>query len=179
MNAALSSLLVQQERNNLDRTYLSGQFGQLSYRETLTLIRQLTQFLASSDRINMKRSIGISTASPQYIAIAVWAAIFADISIVFLPLCRDPEVMRRAMEESSADMLLTDEPVLLQELWCQGLKEALRSNYPGDSRPGVSEKGLPTSSRESDAGFIFQTSGTAGEPKWVQCEYRKFSTVID
>lgn len=87
--------------------------------------------------------------------------------------------MRRAMEEACVDVLLTDEPALLQESWCLDLKDLLRRILSGDSRLGASAKILPIAVNESDAGFVFQTSGTAGEPKWVRCEYRQFSTVIE
>ncbi|GMQ86815.1 MAG: hypothetical protein BMS9Abin08_0013 [Gammaproteobacteria bacterium] len=179
VNASLSSLLIQQERKDPERIYLCGQFGQVSYGYTLKLVRQLGQLLALSRRIAGKRSVGISTETPEYVAYTVWATIFADISIVFLPLCRNPDVMRRAMKEVSVEVLVTDEPVLLQEPWCLDLKDMLRRVLSGSSQLGTSAKALPTSSCESDAGFIFQTSGTAGEPKWVQCEYRKFFNVID
>jgi acyl-coenzyme A synthetase/AMP-(fatty) acid ligase len=179
VNVSLSSLLIQQERKGPESTYLCGQFGQVSYGETLFLVRQLGQLLALSRRIARTRSVGISTESPEYVAYAVWATIFADISIVFLPHCRNPDVMRRAMKEASVEVLLTDEPVLLQEPWCLDLNDMLRRVSSGGSQLGASAKDLPTAPCESDAGFVFQTSGTAGEPKWVQCEYRKFSNVID
>jgi len=179
VHSSLSSLLIQQERKHPERTYLCGQFGQVSYGETLTLVRQLGQLLALSRRIAGKRSVGISTESPEYVAYTVWATIFADISIVFLPHCRNPDVMRRAMKETSVEVLLTDEPTLLQEPWCLDLKDILQRALSAGDRLGVSAKDLPTAPCESDAGFIFQTSGTAGEPKWVQCEYRKFFNVID
>jgi acyl-coenzyme A synthetase/AMP-(fatty) acid ligase len=179
VNASLSSLLIRQERRGPERTYLCGHFGQVSYGETLTRVRQLGQFLALSKRIGRRRLVAISTESPETVAFTVWAAIFADTSIVFLPLCRDADVMRRAMQEASVEVLLTDEPVLLQESWCLDLKELLRRIMSGDGRLGASAKALPVAPYDSDAGFVFQTSGTAGEPKWVRCEYRKFSTVIE
>ena len=136
MNASLSSLLIQQERKDPESTYLCGQFGQVSYAETLLLVRQLGQLLTLSKRIARTRSVGISTETPEYVAYTVWAAIFADISIVFLPHCRNPDVMRRAMKEASVEVLLTDEPALLQEPWCLDLKELLRRALSGGGRLG-------------------------------------------
>jgi len=179
VNASLSSLLIQQERKDPERTYLCGQFGSISYGETLTLVRHLAQRLVLSSPIAGRQVVGLSTEVSEHVAYTVWAAIFADISIAFLPYCRDPEVMQRAMKEASVEVLLSDEPALLQESWCLDLKELLRSALSGGGRLGESAKDLATAPSESDAGFIFQTSGTAGEPKWVQCEYRKFSSVID
>jgi acyl-CoA synthetase (AMP-forming)/AMP-acid ligase II len=179
VNVSLSSLLIQQERKDPERTYIRGCFGQVSYGETLMLVRQLAQLLILSSGIAGRRSVGICTESPEYIAYTVWATIFADISIVFLPFCQNPDVIRRAMKEASVEVVLTDEPVLLQEAWCLDLKDMLRRVLSADSQPGASVRALPAAPPESDAGFIFQTSGTAGEPKWVQCEYQKFSTVIN
>ena len=176
---ALSGLLIQQEKKDPKRVYISGRFGQVTCGETLRQARQLGKFLALSSRIAGRRSVGICTESPEYIAYTVWAAIFADISLVFLPLCQNPDMIRRAMKEASVEVLLTDEPVLLQEPWCLDLKDTLRRALSADNQQEVSVKVLPTAPGESDAGFIFQTSGTAGEPKWVQCEYRKFFTVIN
>ena len=179
VDGSLSSLLIQQQGKDPDRTYLYGHFGQISYGETLTRVTQLAQLLASSARIARRQSFAISTESPEYLAYGLWAAIFADISIVFLPLCRDPEVVLSAMRETSVELLLTDEPVLLQESWSLDLKAMLRRVLSESGQLLVSAKALPVAGHDSDAGFISQTSGTAGEPKWVQCEYRKFSTVID
>ena len=179
MNVSLSGLLIQQERKDPKRVYISGDFGRVSYGETLRQVRQLSKLLALSSRIAGRRSVGICTELPEYVVYTVWAAIFADISLVFLPLCRNPDAMRRAMKEASVEVLLTDEPVLLQQPWCLDLKDTLRRALSGDSQPEASAKALSTAPGDSDAAFIFQTSGTAGEPKWVQCEYRKFSTVIN
>jgi acyl-coenzyme A synthetase/AMP-(fatty) acid ligase len=179
VNVALSGLLIQQEKKDPQRVYISGRFGQLTCGETLRQARQLGKLLALSSRIAARRSVGICTESPEYIVYTVWAAIFADISLVFLPLCQNPDVMRRAMKEASVEVLLTDEPVLLKEPWCLDLKDTLRRALSADNQQGAVAKVLPTAPGESDAGFVFQTSGTAGEPKWVQCEYRKFSAVID
>jgi acyl-coenzyme A synthetase/AMP-(fatty) acid ligase len=179
VSASLSSLLIQQERKDPERTYLCGQFGSISYGATLTLVRHLAQRLVLSSPVAGRRVVGLSTEVPEHVAYTVWATIFADISIAFLPYCRDPKVMQRAMKEASVEVLLTDEPALLQESWCLDLKELLRSALSVGDQLEASVKVLPTAPGESDAGFIFQTSGTAGEPKWVQCEYRKFSNVID
>lgn len=179
MSASLFSFLTRQERTDPERTYLHGDFGQISYGETLKLVRQLGHYLASFDCLSTRRSVGISTESPEYIACAAWAAILADMSIIFLPMCRNPELMRRAMEETSVEMLLTDEPALLQEAWCLDLKDIMQRILSGDLPGETTAKALHTTRYESDAAFIFQTSGTAGEPKWVQCEYRKFSAVIN
>ena len=176
---SLSDLLIQQEKKEPERTYIGGSFGQVSYGETLVQVRQLARLLALSSHTAGKRSVGICTGSPEYIVYTVWAAIFADISLVFLPLCQNPDVIRRAMKEASVDVLLTDKPVLLQEPWCLDLKDTLRRALSEDSQPGMPAQMLSTVPGESDAGFVFQTSGTAGEPKWVQCEYHKFSTVIN
>jgi len=179
VDGSLSSLLIQQTRKDPDRTYLYGQFGRISYGVTLTRVRQLARFLASSTRIARPRKVAISTESPDYLVYGLWAAIFADISIVLLPLCRDPAVMRHAMQETAAELLLTDEPVLLQEPGCLDLKTMLQPVLSQDSQFGEPSRAVPVTCHDSDAGFVFQTSGTAGEPKWVQCEYRQFSTVID
>jgi len=179
VDGSLSSLLIQQVRKDPDRAYLYGQFGRISYAEALTRVGQLARFMASSTRIARRHSVAISTESPDYLAYALWAAIFADISIVLLPLCRDADVMLSAMQETSAELLLTDEPVLLQESWCLDLKAILQRVLTEEFQSMVSAKAIPVVCPDSDAGFIFQTSGTAGEPKWVQCKYRQFSTVIE
>ena len=175
----LSTLLIQQESKNPQRTYLRGQFGELCYGDALELIRKLARLLAVSERVARRRSLAISAEAAEYVAYTVWAAIFADISTVFLPLCRDPDVMRCAMREAAVEVLFTDDPVLSQEAWCVDLGDILRRVSSASGHRGTPTPALPAEPSHSDAGFIFQTSGTAGEPKWVQCEYRKFSAVID
>ena len=100
---SLSGLLIQQERKDPKRVYISGGFGQVSYGDTLRQVRQLSKLLALSIGISGRRSVGICTELPDYVVYTVWAAIFADISLVFLPRCQNPEGMRRAMKEASVE----------------------------------------------------------------------------
>ena len=179
VDVSLTDLLRQQAENNPERAYIRGYFGKVSYGKVFRLARGLSQFLALSSRIASRGSVGICTESPEYIVYTLWATIFADISLVFLPVCRDPVVMLGAMEEASVEVLLTDEPVLLRESWCLDLEDILRRDLPGFSQPEAPAGTGTTIPCKSEAGFIFQTSGTAGEPKWVQCEYWKLSTVIN
>ena len=179
VDRTLASLLIQQAGKDPGRSYLYGHFGRISYGETLTRVRQLAQCLASSDGMARRQSVAVSTETPEYLAYALWAAAFADISIVLLPLCRDAQVMLSAMQETAVDVLLTDEPQLLQESWCQDLKALLRRCVSEDGQTEVSAETLPAASRDGEAGIIFQTSGTQAEPKWVRCEYGKFYAVID
>lgn len=179
MSTSLSSLLIDQERKDPGHTYLSGTFGKITYGEVLTLARKLGQFLASSGCVAKGRPVGISAESPQYIAFTVWAAILADISIAFMPVCRNRDMLRRAMEETSVEVLLTDDKVLLQEPWCIDFKEIMKRISSAGSQWMAPLNALQGIHSECDAGFIFQTSGTAGEPKWVQCEYWKCFSVIN
>ena len=87
--------------------------------------------------------------------------------------------MRRTMDEVSAGMLLTDDPLLLQENWCMDVRELVQNILADNSMSEAPDKDLTETVSDNEAGFIFQTSGTAGEPKWVQCGYRQYSTVID
>lgn len=179
MDVSLTDLLRQQAKKNPEGTYIRGHFGKVSYGKTLSRARELGQFLALTSRIAGRRSVGICTESPEYIVYILWATIFADISLVFLPLCRDPDAMLSAMKEASVEVLLTDEPGLLPESWCLDLRDILQRDLSGFSQPEALDRARMTIPHNSEAGLIFQTSGTAGEPKWVQCEYWKLSTVIN
>ena len=97
VDGTLASLLIQQAGKDPGRSYLYGHFGRISYGETLTRVRQLAQYLASSAGIARRQSVAVSTETPEYLAYALWAATFADISIVLLPLCRDAQVMLPAI----------------------------------------------------------------------------------
>ena len=108
MDVSLTDLLRQQAKNNPERTYIRGYFGKVSYGKTLRQARELGQFLALSSRIAGSGSVGICTESPDYIVYTLWATIFVDISLVFLPLCRDPDVMLSAMKEASVEVVHLD-----------------------------------------------------------------------
>jgi non-ribosomal peptide synthetase component F len=178
VDVSLSGFLGEQEKRNPDRTYISGYFGQLSYRETLMSARRLSQHLALSNRIASSRSVGICTESPEYIVPAVWAAIFVDIDLVFLPYCRDPDVMFSTMKETSVAVLLTDMPSLLEKSWCLDVADMIQCDLSKDSQQQMPAMTFTTVPRQNDSGFVFQTSGTSGEPKWVKCGYRQYATVI-
>jgi acyl-coenzyme A synthetase/AMP-(fatty) acid ligase len=182
VNASLANLLIQQERKDPKRPYIRGQFGQVSYAEALRRVTLLSQLLASSGHVSDQRSIGISTQAPEAIVYTVWAGIFSGISVVFLPACSNPQMMRGAMQQAAVDALLTDDPALLQQPWCLDLREVLQPVLSGQG--GIQSRTLSirvpaTLPPERAAGFVFQTSGTAGEPKWIRCEYRQFAMAID
>ena len=131
VDGSLSSLLIQQERKDPDRTYLYGHFGQISYGETLTRVTQLAQLLASS-AASPGGSHSLSAQNRLNILPTAYGRRSSLTSAwYFLPLCRDPEVVLSAMRKTSVELLLTDEPVLLQESWCLDLKHYVAARLVG------------------------------------------------
>ena len=61
--------------------------------------------------------LGVSTSDPARLQHIVWACIIADVSLAFLPACRNPDEMQRTMREAGARILLTDIAELSKLPW--------------------------------------------------------------
>ena len=85
--------------------------------------------------------------------------------------------MRRLMQQARVDLLLTDEPALLDAPWSHRLSEIVANAVNLTGEMSCSRFDFRVVSNEP--GFVFQTSGTTGEPKWVTCSYSKCRAAID
>lgn len=81
------------------------------------------------------------------------------------------------MAASGAGMLLTDMSHMCREGWAVSLKEALgplTENAAVRKREETLE--VPVS---AESVFMFQTSGTEGEPKWVRCHHWQCFEIVE
>jgi acyl-CoA synthetase (AMP-forming)/AMP-acid ligase II len=99
----------------------------------------------------------------------VWACLASGIALGLLPETRNVGRARELMDEIGAAFLISDVPELA------GLSLDLRGHGPVRCRPlcATSEPG------PDDCAFIFPTSGTTGDPKWVAVTHAQFLAAIE
>lgn len=145
----------------------------VTYAQTLSAATAIASGIRSSER----DTVAVSTANPEHLLYTIWASILSGTSLVFCPDFDDPAQVHATLSESGAGLLLTDRVQLLAQDWAVPVERLLTAPLDRGSASGtVASLPVPT---QADAGFLFQTSGTAGEPKWVHCAFMQCGSVIE
>ena len=176
MPRTLRELLEQVSRRHPDRTCFRTATRAASYRDALDESRRQARFISSELRASNSVPLGVSTSDPARLLHVVWACIIADVSLAFLPSCRNPDEMQRMMREVGARILLTDIAELSKRPWAvtsEALDRRLQACEPTETAA------TPTTEPAERGAFLLQTSGTAGEPRWVVCRYQQHLRVLE
>lgn len=153
------------------RTYLYLNRRTVTYGQAAAIIRSLADLIRTRGWDGDNSKIAVSTNDPADLLFTIWACLYSGTSLVFCPRCEDTAQMRGSLEASGARILLTDIDHLCREDWAVSLKELLTS-ISGKAVSNWANMTLNAPVRAEPA-FLFQTSGTEGEPKWVECHYWK------
>ena len=176
MPRTLRELLDQTSRRHADRTCFRTATRTVSYRDALEESCRQAGFISGELRASSAVPLGVSGSDPARLLHVVWACLVADVSLAFVPPCRDPDEMQRMLRETGAHTLLTDIAELAHCPWAVSL-EALDRRLEGRAQTG--SEGAPTSEPGDRGAFLLQTSGTAGEPRWVVCRYQQHLRVLE
>jgi acyl-coenzyme A synthetase/AMP-(fatty) acid ligase len=159
---SLSSVLMEQTRARAATPYIRSSDYDLTYADTLALATRAAARLAGTPEIARRNAVGLTIESAPLLALAVWSAAFADLNVVFLPRTNDVDTLTATMRDGGVDCALTDQQELCALSGFYSAAELLaRADAEGAAAPEVAGAG--------QAAFLFQTSGTSGEPKWVRC----------
>lgn len=124
------------------------------------------------------RAVAVSAGSSRYVPFLVGASVLARFDLLLMTSYPSLEALGRVTGPLGLRHVLHDRPEEAEgfarlddvaEVWRQGTGAG--AGVPSDA-------GLPQADDDHCAAFIFQTSGTTGEPKLVRCEHRAFATVI-
>jgi acyl-CoA synthetase (AMP-forming)/AMP-acid ligase II len=176
MSADLVATLSELASSDPDRAYVIVGGKTMTYGEADSLFRDLAETISTRGWGGRNNRIAVSTNDSAALLFTVWACLYSDTSLVFVPRCEYEEAMRGAMDASGAGTLLTDIPCLEQETWVVSLRKLLSSLA---NRVTRSAERLESRSSKGQAAFLFQTSGTEGEPKWVECHFWKCFEAVD
>jgi acyl-CoA synthetase (AMP-forming)/AMP-acid ligase II len=142
----------------------------VSYSKAAARATKLADYLRCNGRFSQKPVLAVILDNAEFIVYIIWACLAAGICLAFLPKNRHLGQTRVLMSQVGADALVTNVPEL----------QALSLHLPFDV--------LETTHsvwREFDLvaphtpAFIFQTSGTTGEAKWVKVSHGHFFAAID
>lgn len=151
-----------------DRPYLYGGTRKaVSYSEAAGKSAALAEALRSSGRFSQQPVLAAVVEDGEQLVSLVWACLAAGICLAFLPKNRHLGQTRLLMRQVGADALVSD----VAEL------EALSLRLPADM-PEPVRAAEPESVTADRPAFLFQTSGTTGEAKWVQVAHGQFLRAI-
>jgi acyl-coenzyme A synthetase/AMP-(fatty) acid ligase len=148
----------------------------VTYGQAHVSFRAFADVIRTRDWGGDDNRIAVSTNDPAELLFTIWACLYSGTSLVFVPRSADDGPLRAAMQASGARTLLTDIASLGREEWVVSLKEIFASLAGNAVR--VAGKGHEVSVR-TEAAFLFQTSGTEGEPKWVRCHFWKCFEAVE
>ncbi|MEN8220606.1 MAG: class I adenylate-forming enzyme family protein, partial [Pseudomonadota bacterium] len=162
----LCHILLDKAKSVPDKTYIYNSVTEgVSYSKAAARATKLADFL----RCNGKPVLAAIVENAEFLVYLIWACLAAGICLAFLPKNRHLGQTRLLMNQVGADVLVTDVPEL----------QALSLHLPFDALETAHFVG-----REFDTvaphtpAFIFQTSGTTGEAKWVAVSKSQFLAAI-
>ncbi len=176
MPRTLREILEQAARRHPNRPCFRTAIQTSCYRDALNESHRLARFISNELQASSAVPIGVSASDPARLLHVVWACIIADVSLAFLPACRNPDEMQRMMHEAGARILLTDIAELSNLPWAANF-EALDMRL--QAREPIETAAAPTKETAQRGAFLLQTSGTAGEPRWVACSFQQHLRVLE
>ena len=177
---SLASLLTNAAAEHPQRAYLVGPLGELTYDEVARRAWMIGNWLLTLPGLDARLAVGICSRAPDATALAIWGCVHAGITVAFLPKSADISLMRTRMSEAEVNYVLTDEAIHHGKPGFVDIGKvgaSAQQTVQGEAAHGPPSE--PPPGGNEAASFLFQTSGTAGEPKWVCCEYTKCRAAVD
>ena len=160
-----------------ERHYLYIGGREITYGLARSVFRSFADLIRSQAWGGETNTVAVAADDGVKLLFTIWACLHAGISLVFCPRCENIAQVRAAMIETGASTLLTDVPSLSQGKWSVSLDQILPSIEV--SAPRSQGKDGVTVYNRGEPAFMFQTSGTEGEPKWVQCHFKKCFDAVE
>lgn len=176
-NKSLYRVLLDWTKSDSDMIYFYSQRGPISYAQAGEISTRLARYLCSNGKFSEKPILAASVDNAEYILYLIWACLASGICLAFLPRTCDSAQMRLLMDQVGASDLVTDIPELLGEPLFMSF-EHLANTVFNHNKP-VDVAGVVSALRPDTPAFIFQTSGTTGEAKWVQVSHGQFLAAIE
>lgn len=160
-----------------EQVYLCVRKKPVTYASVISFVRAFAKMIRMKGWGGDTNTIAVRTDDPEQLFYTIWACVYSGTNLVFCPFCKDVSQARNAMAETGARALLTDTELLPQEQWMVSLNDIVNFLTGYNLETNISNA-IPAPI-ETESAFIFQTSGTEGEPKWVECHYWKCFEVVE
>lgn len=155
-----------------DKVYCYTSGGPIAYGRWYALSARLARRLCNLP-LAARPVLAANVNDAERLLLLVWACVASGICLAFLPPDRDPAQARRLMAQVGAAALATDVPELLAGPFSIPLEIPATTDSTGDEPEGCGDLGPHTPA------FLFQTSGTTGEPKWVLVRQGQFAAAVE
>jgi acyl-CoA synthetase (AMP-forming)/AMP-acid ligase II len=166
----LCQILWDKAKSVPDKTYIYNSVTEgVSYSKAAAIATKLAGYLRCKGHFPGP-VLAVILDNAEFLVYIIWACLAAGICLAFLPKNRHIRQTRLLMGQVGADALVTDVPEL----------QALSMHIPFDALETAHTVG-----HEFDLvaphtpAFIFQTSGTTGETKWVVVSHGQFLAAIE
>lgn len=177
----LYQVLLNSAKSYPDRIYFYSREKPISYARMCEISAKLSNYLCNHCKPFNKAQgglpegtvLGVSLDNVEHLLHLIWASLASGICLAFLPRTRDLEQMQTLMKQVNANCLVTDIPELLNEsllIPFESLEDIEISDHVSIDARELSPD-IPA--------FIFPTSGTTGDPKWVQVTHQQFLMAIE
>lgn len=173
MKHSLADLLVRRSRNEPDTPALSIGPSSYSWAELHRSAEALCQRLGEVGGSRRLR-VGVVAESSPALPFLIWAAILRDDDLLFLPAAPDTGQLRATAAAMHTDLVFS---ASAREPGVGPI--ALDGWFADAARADSGDSCLIDGPAEPQGSFVFQTSGTEGEPKTVVTPYRHYRKVID
>lgn len=172
----LFNLLLNSAQPDPHKVYYYGVATAVSYGQMCDISLELGQRLLERIALSQKPILAVSTNNNEAVLHLTWACLASGICLAFLPFSQDPLQIHSLMQQIDAEVLVTDVPALWDQNWAIPYETLSSENAVHSERP---HDPVSAASLEPDTpAFIFQTSGTTGEPKWIQVSHGQFLTAV-
>jgi acyl-coenzyme A synthetase/AMP-(fatty) acid ligase len=171
----LFALLLEGAEAHPDRVYRHGPEGAVSYQRMSEIARLVAGRLRREERVSRRGVLAVCAGAPGPLLHLVWGGLASGTCLAFLPATRDPAEARLSMRAVGAEALATDVPGLA-ETGCALPLEALADGRP---RAGDAPAGPEPAGDGGRPAFLFATSGSTGEPKWVRLTHGRYLAAIE
>jgi acyl-CoA synthetase (AMP-forming)/AMP-acid ligase II len=152
-----------------EKTYIVN--SGVSYSKAAERATKLSDYLRHNSRFSQKPVVAAIVENAEHLVYLIWACLASGICLAFLPMTRSLGQARVLMSQVGACALVTDVPEL----------QAVSLPIPFEAfleETRVFEPEFEAFLPQTPA-FIFQTSGTTGEAKWVSVSHGQFLAALE
>lgn len=172
----LASVLLRRAESDPEGLCLCKPSETLSNRRVSQVSAHLARQLDREAEEWPTRTLAACCTSAEHVFYLAWACLASGICLAFLPLTRDREHARRLIRQVQASGLVSDVSELLPDSLPIAFGSLLEASR--DTAWSVSAERARRVRPDTPA-FVFHTSGTTGDVKWVQVSHGQFLTAIE
>lgn len=171
-------LLLEGAEKHPNRPYLYSPQGSVSYEYACAISSNLAKHLGRQHELAENPVLVASIGSAEKLLFLTWACLAAGICLTPLPPTKDPGQAKRTMNRLGSDALATDIPELAGEAIHIPFEYFFSDDpYHESQATGCGDE--IASVESSTPAFLFPTSGSTGEPKWIKLSHGLYLSALE